>query len=167
MGDVAQFGMIPVGGDALDLAIVERIRLEKGLTMGEQLAEYLKRTIGSASPLMTMGEKTVIGREEKTKKIGEARVASADILQPVSEYVKALAAMIRRILADTPPELCADIGDFGIMLTGGMSGLNGLAQAIRNLTRIRITMAHQPQDVVIKGLNALIQSGGDAKYARR
>ena len=167
MGDVAQFGMIPVGGDALDLAIVERIRLEKGLTIGEQLAEYLKRTIGSASPLMTMGEKTVIGREEKTKKIGETKVASADILQPVSEYVKALAAMIRRILADTPPELCADIGDFGIMLTGGMSGLNGLAQAIRNLTRIRITMAHQPQDVVIKGLNALIQSGGDAKYARR
>ena len=167
MGDVAQFGMIPVGGDALDTAIVDRIRADKGLTIGEQLAEYVKRTVGSANPEARLGTKTVIGREEKTKKIGEAVIGSADTLQPISEYVKNLAALIRRILAGTPPELCADIGDFGIMLTGGMSGLDGLAQAIRNRTRIRITLAHQPQDVVIKGLNALIQSGTDAKYARR
>ena len=102
----------------------------------------------------------VYGRSQRTG-LGEGvDVTSREIRAALEEPVKEILEAIHEALEDTPPELSADIYDFGIMLTGGGALLGGLAARITESTGIRVTIAKHPYDSVCLGIGRVIESTG-------
>ena len=167
LADVAKYSAQAAGGDAMDEAIVAYLRQKKGVTIGLPMAERLKIQVGSAHPRVKKTPVTVIGQGEGGRGIVQTDVTSDDMREALSAQISGIVELVNRTIADTPPELCADIGDFGIMLTGGSACLSGMTQVLQERIRVRVTMANEPQDVTAKGLKILMESGRVNEYALR
>lgn len=144
---------VRVGGDKMDTAIVNYIRRNMNLLVGESSAERIKKEIGSASfPENGEGKTVEIkGRDlvngvPKEIVISERQV-SESLIEPVADIVEA----VKVALENTPPELAADIVDKGIVLTGGGALLANLDQVLRKATGLPVTVAEDPLSCVAKG----------------
>ena len=144
---------IRVGGDKMDTAIVNYIRRNMNLLVGESSAEKIKKEIGSAcAPEQGDGKTVEIkGRDlvngvPKEIVINERQVAES-LQEPVADIVEA----VKVALENTPPELAADIVDKGIVLTGGGALLANLDQVLRKATGLPVTVAEDPLSCVAKG----------------
>lgn len=144
---------VRVGGDKMDTAIVNYVRRNMNLLVGESSAEKIKKEIGSACAPESGDGKTVEikGRDlvngvPKEITINERQVAES-LLEPVADIVEA----VKVALENTPPELAADIVDKGIVLTGGGALLANLDQVLRKATGLPVTVAEDPLSCVAKG----------------
>lgn len=144
---------VRVGGDKMDTAIVNYIRRNMNLLVGESSAEKIKKEIGSACLPESGDGKTVEikGRDlvngvPKEITINERQVAES-LVEPVADIVEA----VKVALENTPPELAADIVDKGIVLTGGGALLANLDQVLRKATGLPVTVAEDPLSCVAKG----------------
>lgn len=144
---------VRVGGDKMDTAIVNYIRRNMNLLVGESSAEKIKKEVGSACAPENGDGKTVEikGRDlvngvPKEIIINERQVAES-LEEPVSDIVEA----VKVALENTPPELAADIVDKGIVLTGGGALLANLDQVLRKATGLPVTVAEDPLSCVAKG----------------
>lgn len=165
LGGIVVSNTVKVAGDELDHAIVEYMKNEHGLLIGESTAELLKKRIGSVHPKVNRGSLTIYGRSIKTG-LGEGHsVSSNEIREALESRVAQIIEGIRKALEDTPPELAADIYDFGIMLTGGGALLGGLAARISESTGIRVTIAKRPLESVCLGIGRVIESTGSLASA--
>ncbi|MBR1398795.1 MAG: rod shape-determining protein [Alphaproteobacteria bacterium] len=153
LGGIVYARSIRVGGDKMDSAIVNYIRRNKNLLVGESSAERIKKEIGSAS-MPTDGEgKTVeikgrdlINGVPKEIVVTERQVAES-LAEPVTEIVEA----VKVALENTAPELAADIVDKGIVLTGGGALLANLDLVLRKATGLPVVVADEPLACVAKG----------------
>jgi len=164
LADVARFSSVASGGDEMDMTIVNYLKETKNVVIGLQIAEYLKRQIGSTQS--GTGSATVIGQDVNGGGIRALEITTADIKNAISGHVSRIVNLINKTLSMTPPELCADIGDHGIMLTGGISCMHGIGQTLQERIKVRVTRAKEPQDVIIRGIRQIIQSGKEAEYGR-
>lgn len=153
LGGIVYARSIRVGGDKMDSAIVNYIRRNKNLLVGESSAEKIKKEIGSAcAPEKGEGRTVEIkGRDlvngvPKEIIVTERQVAES-LLEPVSDIVEA----VKVALENTAPELAADIVDKGIVLTGGGALLANLDQVLRNATGLPVSIAEEPLACVVKG----------------
>ncbi|MBP5215647.1 MAG: rod shape-determining protein [Alphaproteobacteria bacterium] len=144
---------VRVGGDKMDTAIVNYVRRNMNLLIGESSAERIKKEIGSAElPADGVGRSvTVRGRDlvngvPKEITINEKQV-SESLIEPVADIVEA----VKVALENTPPELAADIVDKGIVLTGGGALLDKLDEVLRRATSLPVTIAEDPLSCVAKG----------------
>ena len=144
---------VRVGGDKMDTAIVNYIRRNMNLLVGESSAEKIKKEVGSAClPEQGDGKTVEIkGRDlvngvPKEITINERQVAES-LIEPVADIVEA----VKVALENTPPELAADIVDKGIVLTGGGALLANLDQVLRKATGLPVTVAEDPLSCVAKG----------------
>lgn len=144
---------VRVGGDKMDSAIVNYIRRNKNLLVGESSAERIKKEIGSACPPEKGEGRTVEirGRDlvngvPKEIVITERQVAES-LMEPVSDIVEA----VKVALENTAPELAADIVDKGIILTGGGALLANLDQVLRKATGLPVSVAEDPLSCVARG----------------
>ena len=144
---------IRVGGDKMDSAIVNYIRRNMNLLVGERSAERIKKEIGSACPPEEGDGRTVeirgrdlINGVPKEIVITERQVAES-LIEPVSDIVEA----VKVALENTAPELAADIVDKGIVLTGGGALLTNLDKVLRKATGLPVTIAEDPLACVAKG----------------
>jgi len=117
---------IRVGGDEMDEAIVQHIKKAYNLLIGDQTAEHVKMTIGSATKLKTEEEMEIKGRDLVSGIPKTLRISSVEIREALSEPLSQIVSALKSALEQTPPELAADIVDRGIVLTGGGSLLRGL-----------------------------------------
>jgi len=140
LGGIVVFKSFRVAGDELDSAIIQHIKREYSMFIGERTAENIKMKIGSAFPL----------EEEETMEVKGIRSA---LEEPVSEIISA----IRQTLERTPPELAADIVDSGMVLTGGGAGLRGLNQLISEETKLPVTIAEAPIECVVIGAGKALE----------
>ncbi|MCP4402384.1 MAG: rod shape-determining protein [bacterium] len=147
---------IRVGGNAMDNAIIQFVKRQYNLLIGERTAEYIKISVGSAYPLPEEQSVDIKGRDliegiPKTLAIGseEIREALAEIVGPVIDAV-------RTALERTPPELSSDIADRGIVLTGGGSMLKNLDLRLREETGLPVTLSDDPLMSVALGAGKLI-----------
>ena len=92
--------------------------------------------------------------------MAELTISSAAIREALAEKVEDIIETIKRTLEDTPPELSADIYDFGIMLAGGGAMLGGLPTLISERTGLRVTVAKRPLECVCLGIGRVIESSG-------
>lgn len=153
LGGIVYARSIRVGGDKMDSAIVNYIRRNKNLLVGESSAERIKKEIGSAS-MPTDGEGRVVeikGRDlingvPKEIVVTERQVAES-LAEPVTEIVEA----VKVALENTAPELAADIVDKGIVLTGGGALLANLDLVLRKATGLPVVVADEPLACVAKG----------------
>jgi rod shape-determining protein MreB len=148
---------VRIAGDEMDEAIVQYIRKNYNLLVGERRAEEIKIRLGSAYPMsgerrtMEVKGRDLIDGIPKTIVIGDDEIRES-LREPIMTIVDA----VRTALERTPPELAADIVDKGIVLTGGGALLKGLDQLLRQETNLPITVAEDPLSCVALGTGRVL-----------
>lgn len=156
---------IRVGGSAFDRAIINFMRRRYGVTIGEVTAEMLKKEIGSV--MQTEGNQPVDVHATAHGSPVAIKVHPSDLREPLRMQASQIIECIRAAFERTPPELCSDIRENGIVLTGGGASLRGLDALIEQKTGIRTYCAKKPMDSVVMGLAAIIDSGDKFGIAER
>lgn len=157
LGGIVTAKSIRVGGDELDEAIVQYIKREYSLMIGERTAEQVKVTIGSAFPKAKEEKMLVRGRDLVSGLPKTLEITSSEIMSALKEPVGQIIEAIKFTLEKTPPELAADIMEMGIMLTGGGALLDGLDKLVRNETGMPVQIAEEPLDCVVMGTGKTIE----------
>ena len=162
LGGVVQSNSLRTAGDEMDLAIVNYLKQTRNVLIGEISAEILKKKIGTAIEGIDRGSAEVCGRDLRTGLATTITVTTEEIREAIRDPLSEIVSMVKMTLETTPPELSADIFDFGIVMVGGGALLPGIDQAINDRTGIRVIIPKRPTDCVCIGLGRMIQStGGD------
>lgn len=151
LGGIVIAQSIRVGGDELDEAIVNYVKREYKLMIGQQTAEEVKLEIGSAFALPEEVQAEIRGRDLVTGLPKTVVLTSQEVQQALEEPVSQIIDAIRVTLDQTPPELASDIMDRGIMLAGGGSLLQGFPERLREETQIPTHLAESPLTCVAIG----------------
>ena len=140
-----------VGGDKFDESIVNYIRSNYGMLIGEPTAELIKKEIGMAFPGAQVAEMEVKGRNLAEGVPRSFTVNSNEILEAISEPLNAIVSTVKIALEQTPPELSADIAEAGIVLTGGGALLKDLDRLLQEETGLPVYVADDPLLCVVRG----------------
>jgi len=146
-----------VGGDEMDEAIVNHMRREHSLLIGEQSAERIKTTIGSAWPLEQELSMDVKGRDSITGLPRRATITSIEIREALGEPVRQICEEIRRVLEESPPEISADLVDSGITVVGGGALLFGIEKAIGEFLGVPAVVPDDPLTAVARGTGVFLE----------
>ncbi|MCU0606009.1 MAG: rod shape-determining protein [Candidatus Edwardsbacteria bacterium] len=149
---------IRIAGDEMDDAIVEYLRKNYSVLIGEQTAEDIKIKIGSAFPVEESREMEVKGRDLVSGIPRAIKIRSEEIREALREPVNAIVVAVKRALEQTPPELAADIVDTGIVMTGGGSLLKGLDALLREETNLSIRVAEQTRECIVLGAGKVLEN---------
>lgn len=151
LGGISVTKTIKTAGNAMDDEIIKYIRRQHGLIIGKAMAKACKEAI--ACVIKPDIERTfrVKGRDSLRGLPRAVEVTSTEIMQAIADIGVNIINTIVDVLEDTPPELLADIHSDGITLTGGLSQLYGLRELLEKETGIRVRVADDPQDCVVKG----------------
>ncbi len=156
LGGVVTWKSLKAAGNEFDNNIIEYIREEFNILIGEQLAETIKIAIGSAVPLETPTEIEVRGRDLVTGLPKALMVSDKQIREAISRTVIKIIDNIKMILETTPPELVSDIYERGLYLSGGGALLRGLDKAISLATKIPVKISDDPLTCVVRGTGILL-----------
>ncbi|MEK7668395.1 MAG: rod shape-determining protein [Gemmatimonadota bacterium] len=147
---------IRTGGDEMDTAIVQFMRKNYSLLIGEPTAERIKIEIGSAVQVGDEREMDVKGRDLVSGIPKTVRVHSSEIREAIQEPVQQIVDAVRRALEITPPELASDIVDRGIVMTGGGSLIRGLDLLLAAETGLPIHVDEDPLTCVVRGTGRIL-----------
>jgi rod shape-determining protein MreB len=151
LGGIVVSQSLRVGGDEMDDAIINHVKKEYKLLIGQQTAEEIKLEIGSAHPLGEEIQAEVRGRDLLTGLPKTVILSSDEVRHALDEPVGQIIDAIKQTLDKTPPELAADIMDRGLMLAGGGSLLGGLDERLRQETHMPVHVAESPLTCVAVG----------------
>ena len=151
LGGMVYKGSVRVGGDKFDEAIVNYIRRNYGMLIGEQTAEAIKKAIGSAFPGSEVREKEVKGRNLAEGIPRSFTISSNEILEALTDPQNSIVSAVKNALESTPPELGADIAERGMMLTGGGALLRDLDRLLMEETGLPVLVAEDPLTCVVRG----------------
>lgn len=160
LGGVVTWKSLKAAGNEFDSNIIEYIREEFNILIGEQLAESIKIAVGSAVPLDTPQEIEVRGRDLITGLPKALMASDKQIREAISRTVIKIIDNIKTILETTPPELVSDIYERGLFLSGGGALLRGLDQAISAATKIPVKIVDDPLTCVARGTGILLSDDG-------
>src|SRR3972149_1878224 len=162
-GGTTEIAVIALSGIASDTAIVQFLRKNYNLLIGEPTAEQVKIQIGSAAPVGEEREMEVKGRDLVSGIPKIVRVHSSEIREAVQEPVQQIVDAVRRALEITPPELASDIVDRGIVMAGGGALIRGLDVLLSQETSLPIRVDEDPLTCVVRGVGGLL---GGAEASR-
>ena len=149
---------IRTGGDEMDQAIVQFMRKNYNLLIGEPTAEAIKIQIGSAVPMAgDEAEVEAKGRDLVSGIPKVVRMHSSEIREAMQEPIQQIVDAVRRALEITPPELASDIVDRGIVMAGGGSLINGLDVALSQETSLRVRVDEDPLTCVVRGTGRILE----------
>lgn len=154
---------VRVGGQKMDEAIINFIKNEYNLLIGERTAEEVKIGIGSAIPLKRRETVMVRGRDLITGLPHMIEISNEEITEALKEPLTTIMNNLRTCLENTPPELASDVMNRGIYLTGGGAQLSGLDLLISQQTGMPVVVADNPMDCVAIGAGIL---SGDMERLR-
>jgi len=155
LGGVVSSKSLRIAGNELDNNIVEYIREEFNLLIGEQLAENIKIQIGSAIPFEEHREMEVRGRDLINGLPKAIIITDAQVREAMSKTLYKIVENIKLTLEATPPELVSDIYERGIILSGGGALLYGLDKLISEAAKIPVTVADDPLTAMARGTGLL------------
>ena len=158
LGGMVYAGSVRVGGDKFDQAIINYIRRNFGMLIGEPTAEMIKKKIGSAFPGSEVMEIEVKGRNIAEGVPRTFTVHSNEILEALSEPLNQIVVAVKNARENTPPELGADIAEHGLMLTGGGALLRDLDQLLKEETGLPVHVAEEPLNCVVKGCGIALEN---------
>lgn len=172
LGDIVASATARYGSGDLDRAVSRYIKMKYGLNIGPATAEEVKLKIGSVFPsddsyntfMEVRGRSTLEGLPKSIT------VHADEIREVFYSEVSAVVKVIMDVMAETPPELAADIIESGIVATGGGSQLKGLDKFIEQETGLKVSQAERPVDCTAEGVGKsldLVFSGRDIRKTRR
>lgn len=158
LGAIVTSNSIRVAGNRLDEAIMMYIKRRYNVSISPKTAEVLKLRIGSVHPQTDAGSMEVRGKNLASGLPAMLQVTSGEVREAMSDQIEQILDCIRQVLEKTPPELCSDIYDRGIILTGGCANLRGLCNLLTQITGIRVTMAEKPMQSCAMGLGKYVEA---------
>jgi rod shape-determining protein MreB and related proteins len=144
LGGIVASESIRIAGDELDEAIINFVKKEYSLALGERTAEEVKIAMASAYPLVEELYAEIRGRDLVSGLPKTITVSTEEIREAVEEPVSAIVDAVKVTLDKTPPELAADIMGKGIVITGGGAMLHGLKERLQSETGMPILQADDP-----------------------
>ena len=159
LGGIVYARSVRVGGDTMDEAIINYIRRNHNLWIGEGTAENIKKEIGSAqAPELNCGRTFRIkGRDLVNGIPKEIIIDERQIAESLAEPVAGIIQAVKVALENTAPELSADIVDKGIVLTGGGALLSNLDDVLRKATGLPVSIADDPLSCVALGTGQALE----------
>lgn len=157
LGGIVISHSLRVAGDELDEDIVNYIRREKNLAIGETTAEQIKLQIGCALPLMSELTMEIRGRDLTDGLPRNIVVTSAEIEDAIKESVYKIVDVVKNTLEKTPPELASDIMEKGIVLAGGGASIKNLDKLLSLETGMPVYIAEEPLDCVVRGTGKTLE----------
>lgn len=157
LGGVVNARSVRVGGDEVDEAIVEGVRREHDLLLGERSAEDIKVRVGAVWPLAEPLRTRVRGRDLTTGLPRTVELGSDEVRRYVEPVTAQVVEVVRLVLDICPPELSGDLLDAGIVLTGGGALLRGWTERLRHELGIPVRLADDPRHAVIRGAGACVE----------
>ncbi len=151
LGGVVAKKSVRVGGDEMDERIVDWVRKEHNLALGDRTAEQIKMTIGSAYPYKDEPAVEVRGRDYESGLPKTIYLSSEEVRAALEEPVSSIVDAVTQTLDHTPPELAADLLDSGIVLTGGGALLKSLDHRLNYETHMPVVVAERPLQSVVIG----------------
>jgi rod shape-determining protein MreB and related proteins len=151
LGGIVYSASVRVGGDKFDEAIINYIRRNYGMLVGESTAENIKKEIGSAFPGSEVREMEVKGRNLAEGIPRSFTISSNEILEALTEPLNSIVSAVKSALEQTPPELGADIAEKGMVLTGGGALLRELDRLLVEETGLPVIVADDPLTCVVRG----------------
>lgn len=157
LGGIVVSHSLRVAGDELDEDIVNYVKREMNLAIGETSAEQIKMQLGCAMPLMTEMTMEVKGRDLTDGLPRNEKITSAQVQEAIQESIYKIVDIVKVTLEKTPPELASDIMENGIMLTGGGALLRGLDKLVKQETGMPVQIAENPLDCVALGTGKSVE----------
>ena len=140
-----------IGGDRFDEAIIAYVRRTQGMLIGDATAERIKLEIGCAYPQENVRTMEISGRHLAEGVPKMITITSNEVLEALREPLAGIVAAVKQALEQTPPELCADVAERGIVLTGGGALLRDLDRLLTEETGLHVQVADDPLTCVARG----------------
>ncbi|WP_132901725.1 MULTISPECIES: rod shape-determining protein [unclassified Streptomyces] len=158
LGSIVTAVRLPVGGDAIDHAVIQHLRQHHELMLPSQSVRPLQLAL-SGTGLTARGPAVteIHGRDVATGLARSVEVDTAAIRQAIHRPLTAVLDGVGKVLRDCPPDLVADLADCGIMMVGGSALMPGLDQMLRDATGVPVHIAEQPDTCAIRGLGAMLE----------
>ena len=157
LGGVVVSNSLRIAGDELDEDIIDYIKKEMGLAIGETTAEEIKKEIGCALPLMTEMSMEIRGRDLTNGLPRNVIVTSRQIEEAMKNSINAIVDIVKATLEKTPPELASDIVEKGIVLAGGGALIKNLDKLLSQRTGMPVYIAENPLECVVKGTGKTLE----------
>ena len=157
LGGIVVSRSLRVAGDEMNQNIVQYVRDEFNLLLGERTAEDVKIAIGSAYPLEQPLQTLIRGRDLISGLPKEIKITDAQIRAAIARSVRMIVNNIKGAIEDTPPELVADIMTRGIVLAGGGALLRGLDNLVAEETQMPVKIAEDPLTAVARGAGIVLE----------
>ena len=158
LGGLVVAQSVQVGGVKMDEAIINYIKREFNMLIGDRTAEDVKLDLASAMPLTEGRQVRIRGRDLLSPQAMDIEFTSSQAHEAIKEPCRAILAAIKWVLERTPPELAADIMRSGIHLTGGGAQLFAMDQFIATELGIPVLIAKEPEDCTVMGLGYLVEN---------
>lgn len=157
LGGIVVSHSLRVAGDELDEDIVNYIKREMNLAIGETTAEQIKMQIGCAMPLMAETPMEIRGRDLTDGLPRNVTITSMQIQEAIQESIGKIVEIVKLTLEKTPPELASDIMEKGIVLAGGGALIQNLDKLLSAETGMPVYIAEQPLDCVVRGTGKTLE----------
>ena len=151
LGGIVTSSSLRVGGDELDEAIIQYVKKEYSLLLGERTSEAIKVAVGSVFPTPEEMIAEIKGRDLVSGLPKTIHITAEEVRKAIEEPVNSIIDAIKNTLDRTPPELAADIMEKGIVLTGGGALLRGLDERLKHETGMPVHIADNPLSSVAIG----------------
>lgn len=158
MGDIVTSSSIKMAGDKFDSEILQYIKRQYKLLIGERTAEDIKINIGTVFQDSRKEEMDIRGRDMVTGLPRTIKVYSDEIELALRESVAVIVQAAKSVLERTPPELSADIIDRGVILTGGGALLHGIDLLLADELKVPVLVAENPMDCVAIGTGIMLDN---------
>ncbi|MGA7756806.1 MAG: rod shape-determining protein [Ilumatobacteraceae bacterium] len=158
LGGIVTAQSIRVAGDELDDAVLQYVKKEFSLAIGDRTAEEIKIQMGSAWPLELELTADIRGRDLISGLPRTIQVTTEQVREALAEPISAIVDAVKTTLDKTPPELAADIMEDGITITGGGALLGGLDQRLMHETGMPIRIADEPLYSVVIGSGRALEN---------
>jgi rod shape-determining protein MreB and related proteins len=165
LGGLVYKGSVRVGGDKFDEAIINYIRRNYGMLIGESTAEQIKKEIGSAFPGSEVREKEVKGRNLAEGIPRSFTITSNEILEALTDPLNSIVSAVKSALEQTPPELAADIAEKGMVITGGGALLRDIDRLLMEETGLPVVIADEPLTCVVRGSGKALEERYDTIFS--
>lgn len=158
MGGIVTKRSLKIAGDKFNEDIINYVRSEYKLIVGEKTAEEVKIAIGAAVPINEELQMQIRGRDIVSGLPKEITVSSANIRAALAKSLKAVVEAIHKVIEDTPPELVSDILHRGMIVSGGSSLLRGLDKYIAHELKLPVKITDDPITAVVRGTGIVIEN---------
>ena len=157
LGGIVTSTSVKCAGNKMDAAIADYIKKTFNLAIGDKTSEDIKIQIGSAVPLEEELSMIIKGRDFVSGLPRSAEIKTNEIVKAMSRELRDMIKAIKDVLQETPPELSADIIDYGIVMTGGTSQLRNLPELVFRRTGVKAVLAEDALYCVAKGTGMALE----------